>query len=186
MYDLPLSVCVCNTEYEVRTDYRAILDICSALSDPSLDNEEKAVVVLDVFYPEFNNMPPDVWQEAVEKCMWFINCGEEESEKKPLRLMDWEQDFPRIIAPINRVLGKEVRSVEYMHWWTFISLFNEIGDCLFAQIVRIRDMKAKGKRLDKFDREFYNKNRAIIDLKTKYSDAEESLLSMWTGKTAPQ
>ena len=93
--------------------------------------------------------------------------------------MDWEQDFQYIVAPINRVIGKEIRSLEYLHWWTFISAYYEIGDCLFAQIVRIRSIKAKGKRLDKQDQEFYKENKRLVDIKSKYSETEEKLLQQW-------
>lgn len=78
---------------------------------------------------------------------WFINGGEYEDqmEKKPPRLMDWEQDFQYIIAPVNHVIGREIRADAYLHWWTFLSAYMEIGECTFAQIVRIRDAKSRGK-----------------------------------------
>lgn len=57
--------------------------------------------------------------------------------------------------------------------------YQEIGDCLFAQVVRIRDKKAHGKSLDKQDREFYRKNRDIIDLKTTYTESEKDVLAAW-------
>ena len=46
MYALPTSLEVRGTEYEIRSDYRAALDICAALSDPELDNQEKALAAL--------------------------------------------------------------------------------------------------------------------------------------------
>ena len=94
--------------------------------------------------------------------------------------MDWEQDFQYIVAPINRVVGCEVRAVDYLHWWTFISAYYEIGDCLFAQIVRIRQLKSKGKKLDKADQEFYRENRRLVDIKIKYTEADELALNKWT------
>ena len=93
--------------------------------------------------------------------------------------MDWEQDFQYIVAPVNRVMGKEIRSMDYLHWWTFISAYYEIGDCLFAQIVRIRERKAKGKPLDKSDQDFYRRNREIVDLKTTYTEQEDAILKQW-------
>ena len=93
--------------------------------------------------------------------------------------MDWEQDFPYLIAPINRVAGQEIRAVEYLHWWTFLSYYYEIGDCYFAQIVRIRDLKARGKLTDKTDKEFYRKNREAVDLKMRYSEMEEDIIKGW-------
>lgn len=181
IYELPTSVDIEGVEYKIRSDYRAILDICIALSDPDLDNGEKAIVALDIFYPGFDEMPAGQYEEAIKKCFWFINCGAEEDQtRKAPKLMDWEQDFQYIVAPINRVMGKEIRSVEYLHWWTFISSYYEIGDCLFAQIVRIRDMRARGKKLDKADREFYRRNKNLIDIKTTYITAEQELLKEWT------
>ena len=57
----------------------------------------------------------------------------------------------------------------------------EIGDCLFAQIVRIREKKAKRKPLDKSDKEFYKRNRHLVDMKTGYTQSENELLKLWTG-----
>jgi hypothetical protein len=184
---LPTTVEIGGTEYAILSDYRAILDICAALSDPELSDQDKALVALDIFYPEFVDMPQDHYDDAIKRCFWFINCGEEPDSQPAPKLVDWELDFPRIVAPINRVTGSEIRSVEYMHWWTFMSAYMEIGDCLFAQIVRIRERKAKGKPLDKSDAEFYRKNRKIVDMKAQYTEQENAVLDAWMGKkkTAP-
>lgn len=179
---LPDSVEVCGTEYEVRSDYRAVLDICVALQDPELSDKDRAIVALDIFYLTFSSMPPEHYQEAVKKCFWFINCGHDEvNDKKSPKLVNWESDFPYIVAPINRVLGQEVRSLHYMHWWTFMSAFMEIGDCTFAQIVRIRNLKVKGKKLNKIDQEWYKQNRDLVDIKRHYTAEDDALIKQWTG-----
>ena len=181
MYELPTSIEIGGNEREIRSDYRAILDICVALSDPSLGYDEKCLVALDIFYLNFEEIPQEYYEESLQKCFWFINCGDKNKGQKSPKLMDWEQDFKYIVAPINRVAGKEIRATKYMHWWTFISYYYEIGECLFVQIVRIREKKAKGKPLDKSDKEFYRKNRDLVDIKTHYSDEENDLVKMWTG-----
>lgn len=180
IYDLPKSLEVCGVSYAIRSDFRAVLDICIALSDVNLTAEDKAIVLLDILYLDYAEMPPAHYQEAIEQGLWFIECGDGGQNKKAPVLMNWEQDFKYIVSPINHVVGEEVRAIEYMHWWTFISAYYEIGDCFFAQIVRIRDKKAKGKNLDKEDREFYRKNREIVDLKVLLSDAENEILNQWT------
>lgn len=43
-YTLPKTVIVGGREYSIRSDYRAILDICEALTDPELSSEEKSAV----------------------------------------------------------------------------------------------------------------------------------------------
>lgn len=180
-WELPTSVVVSGVEYEIRSDYRAILDICTAVEDPELGSEEKSTAALVIFYPEIESLPPEHWQEAIEKCFWFINGGCEQTSQKSPRLVDWSQDFPYICGPVNRVIGHEVRSVEYMHWWTFLAAYMEIGDCTFAQIVRIRDKLARGKPLDKQDRAWYRQNRSLVDFKRKYTEADNDLLKEWSG-----
>lgn len=176
---LPTRLDVGGVEYEIRSDYRAVLDICAALSDPELDGRDRAAAALIIFYPDLDTMPAERYQEAVEKCLCFIRGGDEEPPGRSLRLLDWEQDFSYIVAPINRVLGQEVRSVKYLHWWTFLAAFYEIGDCTLAQIVRVRDRLAHGKPLDKLDREWYRNNRHLVDFKRKYTSAEDDMARSW-------
>lgn len=81
---------------------------------------------------------------------------------------------------MNRVLGYDVRDSEKeTHWWTFISAYYEIGECLFSQIVRIRDLQARGKPLSKSDREWLQKNRHLVDFKTKYTDVDYEILKQF-------
>lgn len=180
IWSLPKRIAVNGTEYEIRSDYRAVLDILTALSSKELDDQEKAYVALQIFYPSFEEMPQSDYQEALAQCFSFIDRGQEKKpkQKEPV-LMSWEQDFDMIIAPVNRIAGCEIRALEYLHWWTFLSWYSEIGDCLFAQVVRIRDKKARGTPLDKQDREFYRRNRDVIDLKTTYTETEKDVLSAW-------
>lgn len=181
-YYLPKSVEIDGTEYEIRSDYRAALDVCTALSDPGLSDEEKAYNALLIFYPAFENeMPPRHYETAIEEMYRFLNGGDlDDNPRKQPRMVDWEQDFPLIVAPMNRVTGQEIRAAEYMHWWTFLAAYQEIGgDCTFAQVVGIRYKKAAGKRLDKQEREFYRKNRKLVDFKRNYTTAEEKTLKAW-------
>ena len=180
-YGLPASVEINGNDYESGSDDRAILDSLEAINDPELTDSDRAEAVLRIFYPQFEEMPQRDYERAIDRCIWFINCGNEEElpENKPERLMDWQQDFSLIVAPVNRVLGKEIRSLDYLHWWTFIGAYQEIGDCTFAQIVNIRQKKAHGKKLDKAEQEYYKKNRHLIDFKRQYTSQEEDVISRW-------
>lgn len=183
IYDLPTSLSVCGVEYEIRSDFRAVLDVIIALNDDELKDNEKMLVALYVFYPEFEKMPSEHCREALRQCFWFINGGKEDPQEqsKPVRLMDWEQDFQYIVSPVNRVLGFESRAEKYLHWWTFLSAYMEIGECTFAQIVHVRNMKNQGKQLSKQDQEWYAKNRSLVDMKQRYTDSEKELLKKWGG-----
>ena len=178
-YDLPKKLNIGGKDYDIYSDYRDILDIISMMKDPELHERDKQALIIAMFYPDWENIPQRDLKEAIEKCIWFINGGESETGAKGPRLMDWEQEFKIIVAPINRVLGKEIREMKYLHWWSLLSSYMEIGDCLFAQVVRVRERKSKGK-MDKADREFYRKNRKLVDFTTTYTDAENDILKDWT------
>lgn len=182
IYDLPTSLVISADEYEIRSDYRAVLDICCALNDPELRENEKPIVALLIFYPSFDDISPENYQEAFQKCLWFIDGGKDrKNKKKGPKLMDWKQDFAYIVGPVNQILGKEIRNLKYMHWWTFMAAYTEIGDCTFSKILSIRMKRSKGMRLDKGEREWYIKNREIVDFQTHYTDEENNVISKWIG-----
>lgn len=187
-YDLPTSVTIDGKEYEIRADFRPTLDICVGLNDPDADNEAKALIALKIFYPDYPDIPNT--KEALEKCLWFLRGGKEEPKSGGPVLYNWEQDFDLIIAAINKVAGFDIRTVKYnyetntggYHWFSFLTCFQEIGDCTFAQVVNIRNKLRKGKKLEKYEREWYERNRDIVDLKTAYSEDEEAEFEKWSGR----
>lgn len=178
MYELPTSLEVNGISYEIRSDYRAVLDVITALNDPDLTQQEKAIVSIEIIYK--NEIPTGDYNEALEKIMWFIGGGETDTEQvnRPV-LVDWEKDFKLIIAPINKIIGCECRSLEYLHWWTFLSAYCEIGDCAFATVVSIRNKKARGKKLEKWEQEYYRENSKTVDIKSKLSKEENEALSFF-------
>lgn len=180
-WDLPTEAEIGGETYAIRWEYRCILDICAAIADPEMEPQDKAAAALTIFYPDLDQMPPEHYEEALKWCYWFIDGGQEPGGQKGPRLVDWEQDFPYIAAPVNRVIGREIRSPEPLHWWSFLGAYMEIGDCVFAQVVRIRDRLARGKHLDKQDREWYRKNKRLVDLKRRYTSADEAILKEWGG-----
>lgn len=180
IYDLPDRLDVCGTMYEIRAEYRAALDICAALSDPELNGQEKAIAALTILYPQFRDMPMEHYQEAIQKCCWFLNRGEDGGNACPRpKAIDWEQDFQMIVSDINKVAGCEVRSMPFCHWWTFLSWFDGIGEGQLSTVVSIREKLRKGKKLADWEREFYRENRAKVDFKVQHTQAEEDVLKAW-------
>lgn len=180
IYGLPKTLDIGGEKYEIRSDFRDILEVLGILNDVKLKNEERHFLTLLFFYPNFAEIPTVDYEEAVTKCYWFINGGkDEEPDQKSPRLMDWEQDYQYIIAPINRIMGHDIRGDEYVHWWSFLAAFGEIGECTWSQIVHIRDAKARGRPLDKSDQEWYRKNKKIVDLDQRMTAQEEEFLKKW-------
>lgn len=171
---LPKELNVNGKEYEIRSDYRDCLLILQAFGDPELSEIEKRLVMISCLYVNDQEvLKPENIQEAAKKAVWFLNCGDsigQSHSKKPV--YDFEQDEQILFSAINKVAGKEIRNEEYMHYWTFVGLFNEIGEGVFSTVVSIRDKKNKGKKLEKWENEFYRNNKEMIDLKRKHTKEE--------------
>lgn len=179
-YELPVSVRVGDRCWDIRSDYRAALDICTALSDPELTDRERALAALVIFYPDLRDLPQGDYQEALDACLDFLAGGLPDADARGPRLVDWERDFPLIAAPVNRALGQDIRALPYLHWWTFLGYYREIGgDCTFAWVVRIRDKLARGRALDREEKAWYRENRALVRLSRRWTGAEEALSEVW-------
>jgi len=175
--ELPRTVCVHGVEYDVRTDFRDILKIVTAFSDPELEDDEKVYICLFIFYEDFDAIPRRDYEEAFKEAIRFIDHnvedGEEDPRKSP-RVMDWEQDEAIMFPAINKVAGFETRSADYVHWWTFMGYYMEISEGVFSNVLSIRLKKAKGKKLEKWEREFWTSNKGLCVLKTKLSAEEQA------------
>lgn len=189
VWSFPTSLNIGGVEYEIRTDYRVVLDLLMALNDPELTDSDSKMsaymqsrVISEIMFPDCDNIPQEHIQEALDKVAEFIDMGIGDDSKKP-KTMDWEQDAPIIIPAINKVLNKEIRAEKYMHWWTFLGAYMEIGEGLFSNIIHIRQKKAKGKKLEKWEQDFYKENKSLIDFqhKEKRSNEEKEMLRDYFG-----
>lgn len=170
---LPEYLTVGDTEYEIRSDYRNVLQVFEAFNDPELEKSEKWIVAIYLIFADFSCCA-DVEEavhngfnveEAANRIIWFISAGKEFGDKRDLPAYDWLQDEQMIFSAVNKVANKEIREAEYVHWWTFLGYFNEVGEGTFSFIVCIRDKLRKGKKLEKHEREFYHKNKDMVDIK---------------------
>ena len=148
------------------------------LDDPDLSDADKTEALLRMFYV---NHPPDA-EAALQAFTDFVEPRHGSKAKKSSgRLIDWSQDFDLMVAPINHILGYECRSANYLHWRTFLAAYLEIPpESVFARVLRIREKLRTGKKLEKYERTWYNKNRDLVHLRPKFSKAEEAILSVWT------
>ena len=77
-----------------------------------------------------------------------------------------------IFAAVNKVTQKEIRELDYMHWWTFLAYFGAIGEGQLSTIVGIRSKIRRGKKLEKWEQEYYREHKSRIDMARKYSADE--------------
>ena len=169
---LPEVLDICGEEYPINADFRNILTIFEAFADESLTDSEKAYICLKRLYK--SDIPAAHIDEAVRKAYWFCDGGDmPKSKPEAFRTIDWKHDEQMIFPAVSKAVGKiDVRSLPFLHWWTFIGSFGEIGDGLFSAVVNIRRKIGRGKKLDKHEREFLNNNKDLIILHTAEELAE--------------
>lgn len=173
VFDLPTSLDIAGTTYQIDSDFRAVLNALLAYDDPDLTDAEKMELLLDNIFLDFRQIPPQDIAEAYKVAIGFIDAGQE-SGGNTKRSMDWEQDAALIFPAVNRVAGCEVRSLPYLHWWTFIGYFMEIRDSVFSSVLSLRQKRNRGKKLEKHEEEFWKENKRICELKKRESEEDRA------------
>ena len=178
---LPEVLTVGGEEYPIRTDYRNILQVFEAFQDPDLQPEEKWIVAIYLLFENFS-CADDVLEaaqdgfdlgEAMEQISWFISAGQPEKQVLEQPTYSWTQDEQMIFSAVNKVAGRETRELEYLHWWTFLGYFNEVGEGTFSFIVGIRHKLNKGKKLEKHEKEFLSHNKELVLMKKPLTKEEQ-------------
>lgn len=165
---LPTSLSVGGADYPIRTDFRDALYLMGIFADPDYEPDEKAAVCLRVLFIRWEDIPADRRTQALEAATDFLDGGVPAGDRRGSpRLVDWQTDGPIIIPAVNKVLGQEIRAMPYLHWWTFLGAYMEIGDCLFSTVLGLRQKRAKGRKLEKYEQEFCRDNRALVEMRKK-------------------
>lgn len=173
LWDLPVAYSIGGVAYPIHADFRDVLNIIKHLEEPGTPDWLRWRTAVALFYE--GRIPDEHAREAMEKLAEFL-AYEKTRDKPGPKLLDWEQDASAIVAGVNKVSGKEIRSLPFLHWWTFLSYFYEIGEGQLQTIVSIRDKIKRGKKLEKWEQEYYTANRSKVDLQEKYTDAEKKQL----------
>lgn len=178
---LPEALTVGDEEYPIRTDYRNVLQVFEAFQDPDLTQEEKWIVAIYLLFENFS-CADDVLEaaqdgfnlvEAMKQISWFISAGQPEKQVLEQPTYNWTQDEQIIFSAVNKVAGRETRELEYLHWWTFLGYFNEVGEGTFSFIVGIRHKLNKGKKLEKHEKEFLSHNKELVLMKKPLTKEEQ-------------
>ena len=169
-WELPQRATIGGKTYDIHTDYRNILEIFSWLQAEAYPEFLRWRIALALFYEQ--EIPDRDFAEAGEYFRWFVCCGQEEEKDPGPKLLDWEADAQVIVADVNKVAGQEIRSLPYLHWWTFLGWFHGIGEGNLATLVSVRDKLSRGKKLEAFEQEYYRRNKQQVKMRKKYSASE--------------
>lgn len=192
MFDLPTSVFIKGIEHPIRNrgDFRMVLDCFEALNDSELDADYRALTGLIIFYDGMRDENDVVatfgnnLEQAIIKMYDFFNCGQPKAPGAVMKhkLVDWKQDAQLIAGAVNGVAGKEIRAEAYLHWWTFMGYYLNIGESAFSTIVGIRHKIKSGKKLEKHEKEFKRDNPQYFvwdSQTTEDSQMDDYLRNLW-------
>lgn len=159
MYKLPTALDDC--EIRSKGDYRVVLNTIAAMQDNELLEDgpfgnERALLALEIFYENPKKIT-DI-QKAIDNMLDFISAGQPPQTSKAEKLFDWQKDKMLIVGALSETAGFPIMEREYLHWWSFVAYFNQIGEGGFATVVSIRSKMMKNKRLEKWEDDFVKNN----------------------------
>lgn len=156
-----------------------VLDCFIALEDEELTKEERIYSALIIFLEELET-PEDVLRlpdlESVYKGMIrFFNCGQDNEVGANLgqKVIDWEKDSNLICSAVNKVAGTEIRSLDYLHWWTFMGYYTAVGQSALSTVVSIRHKIAHNKKLQDYEKEFKRENPQYFNIDMRTTEMKE-------------
>lgn len=169
--ELPKTLEVNGKLLPIHTDYRTVLQLFPMYDDPELSDEKKAYITCKVLYD--CELDDDDYVEAAKQAYWFIDGGEmPKSEPEKARVIDWKKDERIIMPAISKTVGVvDVRSLPYMHWWTFLGAFGEVSEGLFSFVLNLRRKMAEGK-LEDYEKDFVRKNQELVCIMTPEEEAD--------------
>lgn len=157
-------------EYEgipISADFRNMIQVDLILHDPNISEVEKTTAALYQLYPE---IPGDI-HKAVEGLVWFYARGDASgngktkgTKKTPKKAFDFEQDANLIYAAFYATYGISLTTVEFLHWWEFMALFEGLPETtLMQRVIYWRTVDLAG--LPKHEKSHVQKMRKVFALK---------------------
>ena len=181
---LPSGVKIDGAEYEINSDFRTSVLFSLLMEDDSLNEEEKVLQALNLYYPVI----PNNIGKAIEQIKWFYSCGKSD---KPIgnkkrktnskKVFDFEVDANYIYSAFMSQYNIDLQDIGQLHWWKFKALLEGLKeDNKLSKIIEYRSMDLS-KIKDKEQRKFYKDMQKQYSLK-KESEEDLKLLEEWNKK----
>lgn len=176
---LPKSLVINDEIYKIDSDFRTIMLILDMYNDRDMSDMYKHMTMLEIIFTTKDsdgnlstNIPNDT-KAAIEEVFLFINMNNKDktsinesdgnSFKSSKRVIDYRKDQHLLFSAVNAVYNGELRSEDYIHWWTFFGLCQAIdGESMISFIMSIRSKLNNNENLSDSEREFLANNRDLI------------------------
>lgn len=160
----------------LKTDFKQALKFLRIVDDKELDDEQKAELIIKVFFWRLPDHPEHCWK-IIERHIQ----GPEGPGDGGERRFDWNIDHGRLYASFLQAYGLDLRSAE-MHWWTFLELFKGLPKgTAVMEVMELRGKEIPKKGDPKYIRELRKAKRAV-SLEEGYGEEKaERLRNMMFG-----
>ncbi|MCL2718105.1 MAG: bacteriophage Gp15 family protein [Lachnospiraceae bacterium] len=124
----------------ISADYRNMINVDLILHGDEGNETERTIAALHQLYPQ---IPADI-AKAVEGLTWFFSRGKIESndkkndnntKKASVRAFSFEQDADLIYAAFYATYNISLSTVDFLHWWEFLALFEGLPETTLIQRV---------------------------------------------------
>lgn len=162
---LPYYVEIKGKRYKIDVDYRIMLKFEMIMQDTSIEDSEKILKSLRLFYPAFFeilNGGKEVIDEAIERMLWFYKCGREQENHKQKKkgskgssrpIYSYELDDQYIFSAFWHDYRIDLTK-DKIHWWKFKAF--ELGLSDTTQYEKIKSYRSyEGKDKDMKDLKDY-------------------------------
>lgn len=159
---LPTSLTINGVEYPINTDFRAVLRYNEMLKG----NTEDVDYMIECMRCIYQEIPGDI-AAALERLNWFMQCGKAEKKHRPSNKVlginsnlpfDFDEDGELIYSAFRRndVYGIDLLKIEYLHWWEFMAMLNDIpSDTYLSRVMEYRTIDTTNNNLSKDQKSFY-------------------------------
>lgn len=172
------------TEYEgylIRTDFRIGMQISEALSDVNLADPEKMITAIHLLYGRSVPADPGVAEAGLR---WFMRGGKEDDDDErsagsSIQTFDFEQDDRLVYSAFRARYGIDLTR-ERIHWFAFIAMLGDLGDCSLSDIMSIRSTDLS--KLSGEQQRRYAELQQRYRVKPQMSDAEKAVIAEFESK----
>lgn len=178
--------------HAINADFRIGVQIALASKDEELADYERLYVMTELLYK--NEAPQDV-ENALRGVKWFMSGGkiaeglngaeetaEEVEEDEEAETFDFEYDAGRIYSAFRKTYGINLNTVQGLHWFEFLALLGDLGDCAFSAVIEYRTKKLDG--LPPKQRSEYARLKSKYALPRRYTYEEEERLAAFEAALA--
>jgi Bacteriophage Gp15 protein. len=142
--ELPETVTIDGREYPVNWQYQCIIEVDNALHDPDIDENNRRLAALSLFY---DCDIPDNILGALEQMYGFLVADKPmnraqksaaERYKNAPAVLSFDHDDEYIFAAFMQMYGINLNRMKGIHWYEFRAMLNALDDCPFTRIRNYR------------------------------------------------